>query len=279
MKLPMILPMLALAMAPLAASAVPGALEINKDCIAVGCFAGDAPGYPVTITQPGSYILTSDLAPPGDSNTNAIEVSASPVDVDLNGHTVDGGGTCTGTPVTSCAGFAGNRGLNFSNNGNPGVFHLHDGTVRGFGSGGIVVFDSGDGTVLDHLTVTQNNYGALIVASTTLTTTRVRDSQFVRNNQSGMTVANGTNRLLIENSTAVGNATTGFVMGLGSVAVGNRISSNGNTGLYCGDIGAACGLGQNVFSLNNGGGAAPQFQVTTLRDMGGNVCLEKAACP
>ena len=279
MRFSMVLPLFTLALLPLVAKASPGALEINQDCVAVGCFAGDTPGYPVTITQPGSYILTSDLAPPGNINTNAIEVVASVVDIDLNGHTIDGGGSCTGTPVTSCTGYAGSTGVHFSNNGNPGVFHLHGGTLRGFSNGGILIFDSGDGTVLDHLTSTQNSYGAFIIANDTLTTTRIRDSQFVRNFQSGLTVANGSNRLLIENSTAVGNSTYGFVMGSSSVAVGNRISSNGNLGLVCGSAGSACGLGQNVFSVNNGGGGAAQFQITTLRDMGGNVCLEKAACP
>ena len=92
-------------------------------------------------------------------------------------------------------------------------------------------------------------------------------------------MANGSNRLFIENSTAVGNSTSGFVMGAGSVAVGNRISSNGDVGLYCTDAGAGCGLGQNTFSNNNGGGANAQWTIATIRNMGGNVCLEKAVCP
>ena len=44
------------------ALAVDGVLEINQTCaVQTGCFAGDSPGFPVTITQPGSYRLTSNL--------------------------------------------------------------------------------------------------------------------------------------------------------------------------------------------------------------------------
>ena len=161
--------LLVLAIAPLLAQANPGALEINQDCVAVGCFAGDDPGYPVTISASGSYILTSDLAPPGNTQYERDPGRGfSVVDINLNGHTIDGGGTCTGTPVTTCTGFAGSRGLNFSNNGNPGVYHLHDGTVRGF-SGGVALlfFSAGDGTVIEHLTVTQKAAMARLLSAVT----------------------------------------------------------------------------------------------------------------
>jgi hypothetical protein len=49
---------------------------------------GDAPGFPVTITQPGSYRLSSNLtAPPA---ANGIEITVSNVTIDLNGFTVLG---------------------------------------------------------------------------------------------------------------------------------------------------------------------------------------------
>lgn len=268
----------ALSLLPLAAMANPGALEINQDCAAVGCFAGDTPGFPVTITQPGSYVLTSDLAP--DFSNEAISVGASPVDIDLNAHTIDGGGSCTGSPVTTCTGFVGYRGIDANSNG-PIVMHIHNGTVRGFSSGGIVIFYADDGTLLEHLTVTQNSFGALISANSAATTTRIRDSQFVRNLQDGVTITNGSSALLIENCSAVGNSGEGFSVGSGSVAVGNRISNNGDVGFHCNDAAGKCALGQNTFAGNNGGGAAAQFTVTALSNMGGNVCLDHAGgtCP
>ena len=56
---------LALALMASPALAVDGVLEINQTCaVLTGCFAGDAPGFPVTMdsTTPGkSFRLTSDL--------------------------------------------------------------------------------------------------------------------------------------------------------------------------------------------------------------------------
>ena len=49
-----------------------GALEINHACASgPGCFPGDTPNYPVEITQPGSYLVTSNLTVP-DENTDGI---------------------------------------------------------------------------------------------------------------------------------------------------------------------------------------------------------------
>jgi hypothetical protein len=67
-----------------AARAVDGVLEINQTCAAVGCFPGDGAGFPVTIGNEGSYVLTSDL----ESVSNAIELTASDTTIDLNGFTV-----------------------------------------------------------------------------------------------------------------------------------------------------------------------------------------------
>ena len=45
------------------ALAVDGVVEINQTCaVNTGCFAGDTPGFPVTITVAGSYRLTSNLS-------------------------------------------------------------------------------------------------------------------------------------------------------------------------------------------------------------------------
>lgn len=71
-----------------------GALEINQACVADGCFAGDDPGFPVQITNPGNYRLTSNL------DTNGVLVRAisigftDGVNLDLNGFTVSGAQTC-----------------------------------------------------------------------------------------------------------------------------------------------------------------------------------------
>ena len=48
---------------------------------------GDAAGYPVTLSQAGSYVLGGNLAPGPD----AIEVTTSDVSIDLNGFKISGG--------------------------------------------------------------------------------------------------------------------------------------------------------------------------------------------
>ena len=78
------------------AFAVDGVVEINQVCaVNTGCFSGDAAGFPVTIESSGSYILTSSLET--SLTSNAIEVTATDVDIDLNGFKLLGPATCTGT--------------------------------------------------------------------------------------------------------------------------------------------------------------------------------------
>lgn len=76
-----------------------GAILIDQArAIAGGVSDGDAPGFPVSITRPGLYRLTSDLNFDSSFGTNGIVVNRGPglfsdgaVTIDLNGHTLDGG--------------------------------------------------------------------------------------------------------------------------------------------------------------------------------------------
>jgi hypothetical protein len=81
-----------------AARAGDGVLEIDATCAIAGCFPGDAPGYPVEITQMGSYRLTSDLDVSSPIvRTTAILVLASYVTIDLAGFTLTGEAACSST--------------------------------------------------------------------------------------------------------------------------------------------------------------------------------------
>jgi hypothetical protein len=74
---------------PAAALAVDGVIEINQArALAGGISAGDAPGFPVTLSARGKYQLTSNLDVPG---VGGILITATAVTVDLNGFTI----TCT----------------------------------------------------------------------------------------------------------------------------------------------------------------------------------------
>ena len=63
-------------------------LEINQTCAKqTGCFAGDTPGYSVTITGAAgrSYKLTSDLGGVVGLNTSVITISGDYITLDLAG--------------------------------------------------------------------------------------------------------------------------------------------------------------------------------------------------
>jgi hypothetical protein len=92
------------------ARAVDGVIEINDASILA------AGGYPGVIGAPGSYVLTSNLIPPPGSN--AINVFAPDVTLDLNGFSVSTGG-------------GGAIGINGTATG----LTVRNGTVSGFGTG------------------------------------------------------------------------------------------------------------------------------------------------
>lgn len=87
--------LIALAVATLSLSAglVGGPLPIDQaQALRGGVTPGDAPGFPITINQAGSYRLSSDLVVP--AHTDGIVVTAPRVTLDLNGHTVSGPVRC-----------------------------------------------------------------------------------------------------------------------------------------------------------------------------------------
>jgi hypothetical protein len=265
---------------PLAAHATGGALEINADCAAAGCFAGDAPGYPVEITQGGSYVLTSDLRMPGAVAISILSAST-PIDIDLNDHAIDGGGSCTGTPATVCSGAHGVIGIDTSDDaGNAVPLHIHNGVVRGFSANGISLTVAGDGTLLDHLLVAENGgVGVFAESSDLQASLRIHDVQVTHNGSWGV-YAFGV--LDMQGSAIVGNGTQGVTLGgaSGSALTGNRFVRNGGVAIDCGS--ATCALGQNAFTGNNAKTAGTaQYSAPSRADMGGNVCLDHAAsaCP
>lgn len=76
-----------------------GAIEINEFCVETGCFAGDAPGFPVNISEAGSYRLTSGLdltEITSGAIRLGIDISASDVHLDLSGFSLNGSSVCTG---------------------------------------------------------------------------------------------------------------------------------------------------------------------------------------
>jgi hypothetical protein len=73
------------------ARAAGGVIEINQTSVqAGGISAGDTPGFPATLGQAGSYLLTSNLVVP--ANVDGIRVNVPDVAIDLAGFTIVGPG-------------------------------------------------------------------------------------------------------------------------------------------------------------------------------------------
>ncbi len=114
------------------AHAAEGRIEISQVCAEnFGCASGDTAGFPITISQSGSYVLTSDLVV-GNADTTAIEVSSGVkhVEIDLNGFSIQGPVTCTST---SCDSTGSGMGINSQADGTA----IHNGAVMGVGGVGI----------------------------------------------------------------------------------------------------------------------------------------------
>lgn len=76
------------------AHAVEGVVLIDQArAIEGGVTAGDGPGFPVEINQPGSYRLSGNLTV-ANPNTTAIRIKSTNVTLDLNGFTIQGPPRC-----------------------------------------------------------------------------------------------------------------------------------------------------------------------------------------
>jgi hypothetical protein len=93
------------ALTALPAFAVDGVVLINQaNALAGNVTPGDTPGFPVTISQSGSYRLSSNLVITDPTGT-VIQITADDVTIDLNGFSIIGPSVCNGhgiTPTTSC---------------------------------------------------------------------------------------------------------------------------------------------------------------------------------
>jgi hypothetical protein len=115
------------------ARAVDGVLQIDQDCAAgPGCFAGDTPGFPVSIVASGSYRLTSNLIAP-NPNTTVVSITGSGVTLDLNGFMIRGMSSYGGAPTATC----GNPGSGEGVTGTGGDVVVSNGHVIGTGSTGV----------------------------------------------------------------------------------------------------------------------------------------------
>ncbi|MCX2862341.1 hypothetical protein OOZ63_10865 [Paucibacter sp. PLA-PC-4] len=94
---------------------------------------GDTPGYPITLSQPGHYVLKSNLNVP--DGLSGILIQTEDVTLDLNGFTIKAGRSCSfnnSNYVVSCSAAGGLYGIDSSASPNTTV---RNGSIRGFSAG------------------------------------------------------------------------------------------------------------------------------------------------
>ena len=291
--------LLLLSLLPSAALAAEGQIEINATCaIQTGCFAGDVPGYPVTIRERGSYRLTSSLVQtqiPGlSSASTAIDIRADGVDLDLAGFTIGCvnplGGSCSGSAVGILNGGGAWDDLRVAN-----------GRVSGMPGDGVDLGGS-TGAMVENVRASDNGGNGITVG----TASRVENCTVTRSGQSGI-FTNG--RSVITRNAVSENGVTG-IAAISSVVTENSATQNGGAGIS----GNSSVIRDNHVSGNGGDGITATWQAKVANnvvvgnggiglvvsnsayernylngnaggtvaggiDMGGNSCNFAASCP
>ncbi len=189
------------ALAP-GALAVDGTVLINQSTSVNGLPGCQHSGFPIQICQPGSYRLSGSITV-SDTNTDAIDIAASDVSLDLNGFRIVG-------PCSASRACVGN-GVQAPETGNISVFN---GTVRGFNFGIYI----GKNSHVEKVQALDNHLIGIDVDSGSIVTGSVAND----NGGVGISVTNGT----INNNTANNNGEYGIQAQCPSSIVGNTMAGN-----------------------------------------------------
>lgn len=261
-----------------------GVVEINQvRAMAGGITEDDTAGFPVTISESGSYRLTGDLdlrGEPEPENVIAIDVeaSANQVSIDLNGFAIVGSTAC-GEPPFTCAPTGDGAGVRSA----VGTYvTVANGNVTGMGGAGVAlrgfgmvsdVHASHNGEcgicvgslgIVEGCTAASNGEEGIGVSSGVVRGNTARD-----NGRVGLIVRLGT---LVWNNTANGNLIGGIVATdstVGSLVVGNTVHANGGTGLA---LELTSAFADNVMSANVGAQALGGVEIDD------NLCDGRVPC-
>ena len=174
-----------------------GVYAVNDVCNGFGCFPGDTSGFPITITNSGSYQLTSNLVSTS-TTVNAIEINADDVTLDLNGFSIIGPRTCTGNNATLACTNSGMTASGVVANGRKNIV-VKNGITQGFDTGVELRSLGQRGNVVKNINSSQNEFGITLINGI------ISDSVANRNLHTGFN--NGLlGALFIKDSYASGNA-------------------------------------------------------------------------
>ncbi len=181
-----------------------GRVQIKQDG-ATPYMYGSSTTFPITISQPGSYVLTSDITVSG-TGVNGIRIEADNVTLDLNGFSLIGSGALIGVYILDVT-----------------DVEIRNGTVRNFDSRAISCSQSGKGIRIIGIRAISNGGGITIDSSGCL----VKGCTAVDNDGDGIRVYQG--------ATVTGNTCNGNVTGIyavfGCTIIGNTCSYNNASGI------------------------------------------------
>ena len=269
--------------------AVDGVIEINQIRAQAGDITpGDAPGFPVTISQSGSYRLTGNLNVDQES---AIVITSDNVSVDLNGFSIIGTTVCSGTGSDiSCSPTSFTQGVRSSNKGTT----VRNGSISGMGSSGVMLLsqnnivenihatsNGGDGIfagwscVITHSTARHNGGDGIETGDFCM----IHFTRFAASTCSGLFRSNEkpsssctvTNNSVSENDEGI--------LGRGGVTlIGNTAHGNNSFGFLLNSI---AGYKNNVLTANNGNtfGSNANPEVSGGIQIGQNICGSDTLCP
>lgn len=268
-----------------------GVIEINAAKAQQGGVSpGDAPGYPVQLTQPGSYRLTGNLDVSGLANAAnivAISIESGDVEVDLGGFAIIGPTVCGGFPYACAPGGTGSgiRSLTSDH------VSVRNGSVRGFGNRGIYL--QADSRI-QRVQVSNCGQGAVLAGTGSVISDNVIslnggpgiqiDLGVVRDNAVRGSVLFGIyagSTSTIANNTVTQTQSSAALPGVGisaagaSTVSGNSITGNQGLGLA---LSPTSGFYGNTISGNNGIVGNPP-QTSGGIQLGLNLCGTDTICP
>jgi len=199
------------------------AIDQNK-ALAGNVTPGDTPGFPVTLSAPGSYKLTGNLTVPQGSK--GIVITADEVTLDLNGFRISGPSKCTrnaATRIVSCT-HDDDESIGIDARAATGSM-VRNGTVTGFGGAGVHV---GTADHYDGLRLAENKWGLLsLVSGSDGGGAHVRNCTLETNRNHGMFMFRG----LVSNCRALNNGVNGFAgNGPGLTVTDSQALGNGGMG-------------------------------------------------
>jgi hypothetical protein len=236
---------------PIFAVALLASIVASPVCAVAGVVdIGQNTTFPYVISKPGSYRLTSDLIV-SSTTTDAIDIQAPNVSLDLNGFTIRGPVTCTGqVPNLTCsASGLSQEGINAGNEPN---ITVRNGTVRGFAGFGVAL--GGDGGRVEDVSVFENTFVGILVEFGI-----VQNSVARRNAGDGIEGSFD----IIKSCNSTGNAGRGFFLIQADTLSDSQASLNGNYGVV--------GDGASLVSTSQVWGNV-QGDLFNVRTTGNNAC-------